>query len=244
LPINIQPILISMEHILQDVLKTNFVPPQSPTAFREIAIPVPSPPGVTNFPAFIYFDLDNQFTLTQEQDIKDAIALVLFNWFHHLSQKWNGGTNNGISDLAACNNVYAIRNLQPAWYIGPRIPNGLVATNVAMDQFTRLIRDNGLRLAPKAKIFAGSLDNGSLTLALTALNRTKVPLSFIVDLSKVGNIGIDAGSIMHAWLHRAGFYAPNTTSYFITECSMCVMRDYELKNLFLPDSAFYKFFSQ
>jgi len=244
LPINIQPILISMELILQDVLKTNFVTPQYPAAFREIAIPVPTPPGVTNLPAFIYFDLDNQFTLTQEQDIKDAISLVLFNWFHHLNQKWNGGANNGISNLAACNNVYAIRNLQPAWYIGPRIPNGLVATNVAMDQFTRLIRDNGLRLAPKAKIFAGSLDNDSLTLALTALNRTKVPLSFIVDLSKVGNIGIDAGSIMHAWLHRAGFYAPNTTSYFITECSMCVMRGYELKNLFLPDSAFYKFFSQ
>ena len=244
MPINIQPILISMELILQDVLKPNFVTPQYPAAFREIAIPVPTPPGVTNLPSFIYFDLDNQFTLTQEQDIKDAIALVIFNWFHHLSQKWNGGTNNGISDLAACNNVYAIRNLQPAWYTGPRIPNGLVATNIAMDQFTRLIRDNGLRLAPKAKIFAGSLDNGSLTLALTALNRTKVPLSFIVDLSKVGNIGIDAGSIMHAWLHRAGFYNPNTTSYFITECSMCVMRDYELKNLFLPDSAFYKFFSQ
>ena len=232
-----------MEHILQDVLKTNFVPPQYPTAFREIEIPVPSPPGVTNFPAFIYFDLDNQFTLTQEQDIKDAIALVLFNWFHHLSQKWNGGTNNGISDLAACNNVYAIRNLQPTWYIGPRIPNGLVATNVAMDQFTRLIRDNGLRLAPKAKIFAASLANGSLVMALTALNRTKVPLSFIVDLSKVSDIGISTGSIMHAWLHRAGFYDPNTTSYFITECSMSVMRDYELKNLFLPDNAFYRFFS-
>lgn len=233
-----------MDLILQDVLKPNFVTPQYPAAFREIAIPVPTPPGVTNLPAFIYFDLDNQFTLTQEQDIKDAISLVLFNWFHHLSQKWNDGANNGISNLAACNNVYAIRNLQPSWYIGPRIPNGLVATNVAMDQFTRLIRDNGLRLAPKAKIFAGSLDNDSLTLALTALNRTKVPLSFIVDLSKVGNIGIDAGSIMHAWLHRSGFYAPNTTSYFITECSMCVMRGYELKNLFLPDSAFYKFFSQ
>ncbi len=233
-----------MDLILQDVLKPNFVTPQYPAAFREIAIPVPTPPGVTNLPAFIYFDLDNQFTLTQEQDIKDAISLVLFNWFHHLSQKWNDGANNGISNLAACNNVYAIRNLQPSWYIGPRIPNGLVATNVAMDQFTRLIRDNGLRLAPKAKIFAGSLDNDSLTLALTALNRNKVPLSFIVDLSKVGNIGIDAGSIMHAWLHRAGFYAPNTTSYFITECSMCVMRGYELKNLFLPDSAFYKFFSQ
>ncbi|WP_407728578.1 hypothetical protein ACJMCD_28915 (plasmid) [Priestia megaterium] len=244
MPINIQPILISMELILQDVLKTNLVAPQYPAAFREIAIPVPTPPGVTNLPSFIYFDLDNQFTLTQEQGIKDAISLVLFNWFHHLRQKWNGGANNGISNLAACNNVYAIRNLQPAWYTGPRIPNGLVATNIAMDQFTRLIRDNGLRLAPKAKIFAGSLDNDSLTLALTALNRTKVPLSFIVDLSKVGNIGIDAGSIMHAWLHRAGFYNPNTTSYFITECSMCIMRDYEFKNLFLPDSAFYKFFSQ
>ncbi|MFU1996331.1 hypothetical protein [Priestia megaterium] len=243
MPINIQPILISMELILQDVLKTNFIPLQYPTAFREIAIPVPPPPGVTNLPAFIYFDLDNQFTLTQEQDIKDAISLVLFNWFHHLSQKWNGGANNGISDLAACNNVYAIRNLQPAWYIGPRIPNGLVATNVAMDQFTRLIRDNGLRLAPKAKIFAGSLANNSLVMALTALNRTKVPLSFIVDLSKVSNIGINTGSIMHAWLHRAGFYDSNTTSYFVTECSMCVMRDYELKNLFLPDSAFYRFFS-
>lgn len=236
-----------MELILQDVLKTNFVIPLYPTTFRETAIPVPQPPGVTNLPSFIYFDLDNRFTLAQEQEIKDSIALVLFNWSLHLTQKWNGGANNGISGLAACTNVYATKNLRPTWYIGPSISNGLTATNIAMDQFTQLIRDNGFRRSPQARIFASPLIGDSIVFALTAFTQTRVPLSFIIDPSLVDNpnlgIGFVLGSMIHAWLHRAGFLDPNTTSYFNTECSMCVMRGYQPKFPGVPDETFYRYFS-
>lgn len=247
MPFNIERTLIIMELILQDVLQTNFVIPLYPTTFRELAIPVPTPPGVNDLPSFIYFDLDNRFNLAQEQDIKDSISLVLFNWSFHLTQKWNGGANNGVSQLAACSNTYATRNLRPTWYFGTPILNGLMATNVAMDQFTQLIRDNGFERSPRAKIFATPLTNDAIVFALTAFTQNRVPLSFIVDPSLVNNpdvgIGANTGSMFHAWLHHAGFYDPNTTSYFITECSMCVMRGYLPKNPAIPDSAFYRWFS-
>ncbi|WP_160203496.1 hypothetical protein [Priestia megaterium] len=244
---NIERTLIIMELILQDVLKTNFVIPLYPTTFREIFIPVPTPPGVTNLPPNIYFDLDNRFNLAQEQEIRDAIGGLLFHWSIHMGQKWNGGTNDGISQMASCNNTYATRNLRPAWYIGTPIPNGLVATNVAMDQFTQLIRDNGFHLAPRAKIFSNIPfpTTSSLIYGLTSSKKANVPLSFIINPAQLDNpqigIGILIGSMFHAWLHRAGFFHPNTTSYFITECPMCVMRGYQPKNA-IPDSAFYQFF--
>lgn len=47
---------------------------------------------------------------------------------------------------------------------------------------------------------------------------------------------------MHVWLHRAGFTDPKTTSYFISECPMCVMRGYQPKIPALPDNLFYQYF--
>ncbi|MFP7487888.1 hypothetical protein SFC65_27450 [Priestia filamentosa] len=246
MPFNIiEQILVMMELTLQDVLRTNFIIPLYPTTFREIAIPVPQPPGVADLPPFIYFDIDNRFNAIQEQEIKDAIALVLFNWSHHLTQKWNGGLNNGASDLAACTNTYATQNFRPTWYVGPPITNGRRAVEVAMDQFTKMIKDNGFHRSPRARIFATPPGGNAIVLGLTAFYQNRVPLSFMVNslLLEEKTIGFDAGSMMHAWLHRAGFTDPNQTSYFATECAMCVMRGYQPKSVGVPDELFYQYFS-
>ncbi|MFP7486386.1 hypothetical protein SFC65_19670 [Priestia filamentosa] len=248
MPFNIiERILVTMELTLQDVLRTNFIIPLYPTTFREIAIPVPQPPGVTGLPPFIYFDIDNRFNAVQEQDIKDAISLVLFNWSHHLTQKWNGGLNNGVSDLAACTNTYATQNFRPTWYVGTPITNGRRAVEVAMEQFTEIIKDNGFRRSPRARIFATPPAGDAIVLGLTAFYQNRVPLSFMVNPAQLDDsdlgIGFITGSMFHSWLHRAGFTDPNTTSYFATECAMCVMRGYLPKIPGVPDSAFYRYFS-
>ncbi|RAS91842.1 hypothetical protein A3863_04520 (plasmid) [Priestia endophytica] len=246
MPFNIiERILVMMELTLQDVLRTNFIIPLYPTTFRETVIPVPPTPGVSDLPPLIYFDLDNRFNATQEQDIKNAIALVLFNWSNHLTQKWNGGLNNGVSDLAACTNTYATQNLRPTWYSGTPISNGRRATDVAMDQFTEMIKDNGFRRSPRARIFATPLPNYVIVFGLTAFYQNRVPLSFIVDPIQLRDpgVGFDLGSMFHAWLHRAGFRDPNTTSYFATECAMCAMRGYQPKFPGIPDEEFYRYFS-
>jgi hypothetical protein len=244
MPFNFKKTLIVMELIFQYMLKTNFVIPLYPTTFRETIIPVPTPSGVTDLPPNIYFDLDNRFNAEQEQRIRDAISETMLVWATHMNEKWNGGTNNGISQMAACTNIYATKNLRPAWYSESPIQNGLTATNIAMDQFTQLIRDNGFRRSPRAKIFAAPLNNNTIVFALTAFTQNFVPLSFIVDptLIDIATLNFITGSMMHSWLHCAGFFDPNTTSYFNTECSMCVMRGFRPKNPDMPDNLYYQFF--
>ncbi|MFP7486384.1 hypothetical protein SFC65_19660 [Priestia filamentosa] len=253
MPINIQPILDLMQSILQGVgqivnsllLPPSFIAP--PLSFyREIKIPVPQPPGVTGLPTFITFDLSNQFTADQEQEIRDAIALVLFNWFHHLSQKWNGGLNNGLSDLAACALTYSTKNLKPVWYQGVAITNGRKALEVAMDQFTNIIKENGIGLF-KARIdYINFSFLDPIVLTVTSATQHFVPLNLVVNATKLDDpdigIGLITGSMFHAWLHRAGFLDPNATSYFITEASMCVMRGYQPKAPGIPDSLYYRYF--
>ena len=218
----------------------------SPT-YTEMQVPVPIPEGITNLPTFMFFDVDNRFTAAQRQRIKDAISGVLLNWFDHHDQKWNGGANDGVSELAACANTYAINNLQPVWYQGPPITNGKVATNVAMDQFTKLIRDNGFRLSPPAKIdYCIPTPTDSSTIrGETAFTQTGVPLSFVINPTQLDRVDISGliltGSMFHAWLHRAGFQHPKTTSYFISEAPMCVMRSFQLKGS-VPDSSLIQFF--
>ncbi|MGN7233776.1 hypothetical protein ACTHQ0_28890 [Priestia megaterium] len=102
-------------------------------------------------PPNIYFDLDNRFNVEQEQRIRDAISETMLVWATHMNEKWNGGTYTGISQMAACINIYATQNLCPAWYSESPIQNGLTATNIAMDQFTQLIRDNGFKRSPERK---------------------------------------------------------------------------------------------
>lgn len=248
MPFNIERTLIIMELILQDVLQTNFLIPLYPTTFREIAFALPHPSGISGLPSHIYFDIDNRFTAAQEQRIKDGINAILFHWYTHMTEKWNGGTNNGVSQLAACVNPYATKNLRPTWYNGPPILNGLTATNVAMDQFTQLFKDNGFRRAPRARIFSSipSPPNSSYIVGLTAFKQNQVSLSVLINplaLDQTSyNIVLLSGSLMHAWLHRAGFLDPKTTSYFISECPMCVMRGYQVKVDSLPDSVNYQFF--
>ncbi|MBA9043118.1 hypothetical protein HNP21_006296 [Bacillus aryabhattai] len=168
-----------------------------------------------------------------------------------MGQKWNGGLNNGLSQMAACSNTYATRNLRPIWYFGTPIINGRQATEVAMDQFTQLIKDNGFRRSPRARIDWTYIPNiGSFiittTRANTAITTTRVPLSVTVNAYQVDHpntpVGVLIGSMLHSWLHRAGFLDPKTTSYFISECPMCVMRGYGPKLPATPDPLFYQYF--
>ncbi|USL45888.1 hypothetical protein [Priestia megaterium] len=225
------------------------IPPPTPQpTYIEIAIPVPQPEGVTNLPANIYFQIDTRFTAAQQQQIRSAISGLLFHWFTHLTEKWNGGTNNGTSQLAACTNTYATHNLQPVWYQGPPISNGLEATNLAMDQFTQLIRDNGFRLSSPARIDyqIPSPVTSSTIRGETAFRQTRVPLSFIINPIQLDRVDINdiqlVGSMFHAWLHRAGFFDPKTSSYFIAEAPMCLMRGFQPKTPVPPDSFYIQFF--
>jgi len=267
LPINIQPILNLMQSILQSVgqvsnsilpsilppslLPPTFIaPPSFIAGYSEISIPVPPPPGVTGLPPNIYFDVSNLFTAAQKQTIRDSINGVLFNWYLHMAQKWNGGANNGLSQMASCSNTYATKNLRPIWYKGIAITNGRKAAEVAMDQFTQIIKDNGFRKSPPSRIDWINIRNtGILTMnSSTAATQSKVPVNVLVNayqLDQQPAIGTGAlvGSMFHAWLHRAGFTDPKTTSYFISECPMCVMRGYQAKNPAIPDALFYRYFN-
>ncbi|MEM5003275.1 hypothetical protein [Priestia megaterium] len=269
MPINIQPILNVMQSILQSVGQVNNLLPPSilppsllPPSFiappiaegilyTEMSIPVPQPPGVTGLPPNVYFDVSNLFTAAQKQKIRDSISGTMFNWFLHMSQKWNGGLNNGLSQMAACTNTYAAQNLKPIWYFGTPITNGRQATELAMDQFTQMIKDNGFRQSPRSRIDWTYIPNiGSFIIttmhATTAFIPIRVPLSATVNAYQLDQpnvtLGPLIGSMFHAWLHRAGFTDPKTTSYFISECPMCVMRGYQPKSPLLPDNLFYQFF--
>jgi hypothetical protein len=256
LPINIQPILNVMQSILQSVgqvsnlLPPSILPPSFIAGYTEMAIPVPTPPGVTGLPANIFFDVSNLFTAAQKQKIRDSISGVLFNWSLHMTQKWNGGANNGLSQLASCSNTYATKNLRPIWYHGVAITNGRKAAEVAMDQFTQMIKDNGFRRSPRSRIDWIYIPNVPFIIttmkASTAFTQTRVPISVTVNAYQLDQLtiglGILIGSMFHAWLHRAGFTDPKITSYFISECPMCAMRGYLPKNPAVPDNLFYQYF--
>jgi len=92
--------------------------------YREIAFAVPIPQGISDLPPIIFFDISKQFTPDQVQKIQDTIRGVLFNWSLHLTEKWNNGFNNGVSQLADCTNTYAVKNLQPLRYFGVNVTDG------------------------------------------------------------------------------------------------------------------------
>ncbi|MDI3090072.1 hypothetical protein QJ133_02635 [Priestia megaterium] len=167
---------------------------------------------------------------------------MLSRWYVHHNQKWNGGTNTGISDLAACTNPYATKNFKPVW-AKSSVPNAIAATNLAMNQLTQLIRDNGFKKSPPATINPRS---STTIYAPTASTRRRVPLSVQINPKQLDSSAFTdlkvTGSILHAWLHRAGWTDPKTTSYFISECPMCVMRNLKPKNPDVSDSGYYKFF--
>ncbi|MFS0906677.1 hypothetical protein AB3N02_27025 [Priestia aryabhattai] len=218
----------------------------NPPTYTELAVPVPIPNGVPKLPSFVYFDIDNRFTAKQRQRIKDAISWTMLVWAIHMNQRRN--PDPSAFTLTECSDFYATRNLQPVWYKGPPISNGLEATNLAMDQFTQLIRDNGFRRASPAKIkyhipfpITSSTIRGE-----TASRQTRVPLSFVInptqlDRVDIGNITL-SGSMFHAWLHRAGWTHPKTTSYFIFECPYCFMRGNQRKSPAIFDAAVSRLF--
>ncbi|PEB61945.1 hypothetical protein COM86_21530 [Priestia megaterium] len=210
--------------------------------YTKVTIQVPQPQGEKNVPTHMYFYLHKSFTAKQEQRIKGAIRAVLLLWFDHLNEKWDGGTNTGISQLALCTSRYATKNFKPVW-AKSSVPNAIAATNLAMNQLTRLIRENGFKKSPPATI---DPRNSTTIYATTASIKGRVPLSLQINPKQLDNTDFSdlkvTGSMLHAWLHHAGWKDPKTTNYFISECPMCVMRDLKDKNPQVRDSSFYKFF--
>ncbi|MCF6796739.1 hypothetical protein L1M59_11460 [Bacillus sp. ET1] len=193
-------------------------------------------------PTHMYFYIHKSFTAKQQERIKFAIRAVLNQWARHLIEKWAGGTNTGTSQLALCTNPYATKNFRPLW-AKSSVPNAIAATNLAMNQLTQLIRDNGFKKSPPATIDPQSL---TTIYAPTASTKRRVPLSLRInpkqlDNPELGDLDL-TGSVFHSWLHRAGWTDPKITSYFISECPMCVMRNLKPKNPQVRDSSFYKFF--
>ncbi|WP_154992580.1 hypothetical protein [Priestia megaterium] len=215
--------------------------------YREIAFAVPIPQGISDLPPTIFFDISKQFTPDQVQKIQDTIKGVLFNWSLHLTQKWNNGFNNGVSQLADCTNTYAVKNLQPLRYFGVNVTDGKQATDLAMEQLTEVIKDNGLRRSQRARI-DWIYTPSPITIQLPpTVTKTQTPLSMIVNVYQLQQPNVTAGlligSMFHAWLHRGGYGDPKVTNYFISECPMCVMRSYQPKKPNVPDSLFYKYFN-
>ncbi|MCF6796733.1 hypothetical protein L1M59_11430 [Bacillus sp. ET1] len=210
--------------------------------YTKVTIRVPQPPGVKNLPANMYFYIHNSFTDKQKGRIRTAISAVLFRWYDHCKEKWAGGTNSGTSKLALCTNLYATKNFRPLW-AKSSVPNAIAATNVAMNQFTQLIRDNGFKKSPPAIIDPRS---STTIYAPTASTKRRIPLSLQINPKQLDSSAFTdlkvTGSMLHAWLHRAGWTDPKTTSYFISECPMCVMRNLKPKDPDVLDSNSYKFF--
>ncbi|MED3977332.1 hypothetical protein P4639_28790, partial [Priestia megaterium] len=210
--------------------------------YTKVTIAVPQPQGVKNLPASMYFYIHKSFTAKQQQRIRTAISAVLLRWFVHCNEKWAGGTNTGTSQLVLCTNPYATKKLKPVWSKSS-VSNGIAATNLAMNQFTQLIRDNGFKKSPPATI---DPRNSTTIYAPTAPTKRRIPLSLQINPKQLDNTDLTnlklSGSMLHSWLHRAGWTDPKTTSYFISECAMCVMRGLQPKNPNVRDSSFYKFF--
>ena len=240
-------ILLLIFLVLAIILRDIFTPPPGPN-YNLFSLPLPQPPGVMNLPENIYFYIDKRFTAAEVSRIKTIISGVLANWKFHLTQKWNGGTNTGVSSWAACVQTYAFNGLKPYWQNAP-VPNGQTALNIAMDEFTQLFRDNGFRRSAPAIIdYRIPYPITSSTIfGAQAYRRTRVPLSITVNPKQIDRMDISngalEGSLVHAWLHRVGYtHPPNTyTTYFSGEAAMCYMRGYAPKTD-LPDSIYTQFF--
>ncbi|WP_310877712.1 hypothetical protein [Priestia megaterium] len=237
-------ILLLLFLILAIILKDIFNLP----TYNRFALPLPQPPGQPPLPTFIYFDIDTRFTPTQVSRIKTIIANVLVQWRVHLTQKWNGGLNNGVSSWAACSQMYSFNRLKPVWQATP-VPNGLTALNEAMDLWTQRFIENGFKgIVAKIDYRIPNPATSSTIRGKTAYRRNLVPLSITVNPIQIdrGDItnGVLEGSLVHAWLHRVGYKHPiNTyTTYFSGESAMCYMRGYAPKNPNVPDSVYTQFF--
>ena len=237
-------ILLLIFLILAIILRDIFNPP----TYTQFALPLPQPPGQPPLPPFIYFDIDTRFIPNEVSRIKTIINLVTNQWRFHLTQKWNGGLNNGVSSWAACTNMYAFNRLKPVWQITP-VSNGLIALNEAMDLFTQRFIENGFGgIVGKIDYQIPTPVTNSTIHAQTAFRRNNVPLSITVNPIQIDRVDITdpalAGSLIHAWLHRVGYTHPlNTyTTYFSGEAPMCYMRGFAPKNPAIPDSIYTQFF--
>ncbi|MGO0260160.1 hypothetical protein ACTL7R_12290 [Priestia aryabhattai] len=237
-------VLLLIFLILAIILRDIF----NPVTYTRFALPLPQPPGQPSLPPFIYFDIDTRFTPTEASRIKTIIVGVLAQWNLHLTQKWNGGLNNGVSSWAACANMYAFNRLKPIWQIAP-VPNGLTALNEAMDLFTQRFIENGFGgIVGKIHYHIPTPVTSSTIRGQTAFRRNNVSLSITVNPAQIDRADISngalEGSLVHAWLHRVGYtHPPNMyTTYFSGEAPMCYMRGFLSKNPAVPDSFYTQLF--
>ncbi|MGG0343724.1 hypothetical protein ABEY50_27190 [Priestia megaterium] len=236
-------ILLLLFLILAIILRDIFNLP----TYNRFALPLPQPPGQPPLPTFIYFDIDTRFTPTQVSRIKTIIAGVLNQWRVHLTQKWNGGLNDGVSSWATCAQTYSFNRLKPVWQATP-VPNGLTALNEAMDLWTQRFIENGFKgIVAKIDYRIPNPPTSSTIRGKTAYRRNLVPLSITVnpiqiDRGDISNLLLE-GSLTHAWFHRVGYKHPlnSYTTYFSGEAAMCYMRSFAPKGA-IPDSVYTQLF--
>lgn len=218
-----------------------------PKRFIKISQPLPHPPGIPNLPNFIFFYIDKRFTKAEVTRIQGIINNVLAQWNLYYTQKFN---NHGVTTWGTCVQKYTTQGLTPVWRCCP-VHTPIEALDIAMNQFTQMFRDNGFKLSPPSFIFyrIPTPVTASTIFARTATRRKRVPLTVTMNPKQIERADITngflAGSLIHAWLHRAGWVDPpnrNFTTYFIGEAPMCVMRGFQDKTPGVPESFYTKYF--
>lgn len=219
--------------------------PPTPESYERIQIALPTPPGVSQLPPFIYFDVDNRFTNAQKTRIRSTIISLIGSWNQHYVETAADGT----SDWAACSLKYAKKKLRPVWLRKDvKIPNGEVALEFAMDELTQLFADNGNKKSPIAYIKYQNTSEQTTIFGRDASKQFNVPLTVRVNSRALDDPGLTllllSGSLFHAWLHRAGYRHPEGeyTSYLIGEAPMCLMRGFQDKVPGQPDSLLTQYF--
>ncbi|SES44627.1 hypothetical protein [Psychrobacillus sp. OK032] len=215
--------------------------------YELISVPLPQPPGVPNLPPKLFFYVDNRFSASQKIRIRNIINVTTAFWEQHYLQK----TASGISQLAACIDKYAKRELTPIWFKGIPFTSGADALNYAMDVLTFRFRENGFRKVKSIiKYYAPAKRDKSTAFAFSKTSEEIKNTSLSVKINKMvlGNPNTanlsHVGSLLHAWLHRSGYLHPNNVykSFLIGEAAMCIMRGFQDKNPGTPDSTFTQFF--
>lgn len=212
--------------------------------YDRIEISLPTPSGVAPLPSSIYFNVDKRFTDAQILRIKQIIVTLIGYWRQHYEQK----AASSISQWAESSQKYALNNLTPLWYRGSLVTNGLEATNFAMDILTQRFIENGTGKARVAKIKYRIPKQGrKLNIqSKIAIRKNRVALNMAINPQILDNISTQItlldGAMIYAWYHRMGyFHLKNTySSSFITENSMCLMREFRDKTQ--SDDSLIKYF--
>lgn len=181
-------------------------------------------------PASLYFMVDSRFSSAEQDRLRAVIASLLVDWENYYMER----ASSGYSSYEFCAYKYATKNLKPSGTT-TQARTGAEAAYYSMERFTRQIRANGFNLAAPAIINYEVPTGSYFTIkSARATNPDKAPLTITVNPQALQRTDLSilvlTGSLHHAWLHRQGYIHPKThTSSFISEASMCVMRNYAPK---------------